>query len=325
MIIESWLNERATNATRGLVMSAYIIVNFGALTIGQLAVTLSPPTGFTLFAVATIATVLAAIPVALTRSAQPAPITLVRFRPAALYRASPVGVVGVTLVGMATGAFLALGAVSAIGEGLTAAMAAIFMSVATAGGALMVWPAGRLSDRIDRRLVLISLLSLAAIAGLVFAFVPLSRGPLFIWAFIFGMATVPTYAIAAAHAYDRAEPGSYVETAAGILLANAAGSIIGPLLASLLMEQLGSARLFVFTAFVHGCLVLFAVARMRIEAPPAQAEKADFDLAATAQVGTVVSPEPLDIDDPLVVVPASAGIPATEDQPGAAAQERGDQ
>ena len=174
MIIESWLNDRATNATRGLIMSAYIVVNFVAITIGQLTVTLYPPTEFSLFAIATMAIAIAAIPVALTRSAQPAPITLVRFRPAALYRSSPVGVVGVTLIGVANGSFWSLAAVSAVGAGLTPAEAAIFMSIATTGGALTQWPVGRLSDRVDRRIVLMSLLAVAALVGLALAFLPLS-------------------------------------------------------------------------------------------------------------------------------------------------------
>jgi MFS family permease len=303
MIIESWLNDQASNATRGLIMSAYIVVNFAAITVGQLAVMLDAPTGFALFAIATIVTALAAIPVALTRSAQPAPITVVRIRPAELYRTSPVGIVGVSLIGVANGAFWALGAVAAVGEGLSAAQAALFMSIATAGGALMQWPAGRLSDRVDRRLVLVCLLSVAAFIGLALAFVPVPRAGLFVLALLFGMATLPTYSIAAAHTYDRTAAGNFVETAAGILLANAAGSIVGPLLASPLMEEAGSSKLFLFIAFVQACLVIFAATRMGIQPATVPADKTGFDLAATASVGAVVSPELPDIDDPLVVAP----------------------
>ncbi len=92
MVIESWLNDRASNQNRGLIMSSYIVVNFTAITIGQLIVTLQSPGGFQLFTVAAMAIALATIPVALTRSAQPAPITLVRFRQVELFRRSPVGV-----------------------------------------------------------------------------------------------------------------------------------------------------------------------------------------------------------------------------------------
>jgi MFS family permease len=319
MIIESWLNDRATNATRGLIMSAYIVVNFVAITLGQLTVTLYPPTEFSLFAIATMAMAIAAIPVAMTRSAQPAPITLVRFRPAALYRSSPVGVVGVTLIGVANGSFWSLGAVSAVGAGLTAAEAAIFMSIATTGGALTQWPVGRLSDRVDRRIVLMALLAVAALVGLALAFLPLSHGGLYFLALLFGMATLPTYSIAAAHAYDHAQPGSYVETAAGILLTNASGAIVGPLLAATLMEQAGTSALFLFTAIAQASLAAFAFTRLGKRAAPATADKTEFDLAATAPVGGVMSPEPLDPNDPNVATPPGADADAPSGDKGSAA------
>ena len=301
LIIESWLNDSATNKTRGIVMSAYIMVNFSAITIGQLMVTLTPPTGFELFAAATLVVVLAAIPVALTRSAQPAPVTLVRFRPLALYRSSPVGVVGVGLIGFANGAFWSLGAYSAVGTGLTAAGAATFMSIATAAGALSQWPAGRISDRIDRRFVLIGLLLLAMLAGLALAFLPLPQTGRFVLAFLLGCFMLPTYSIAAAHAYDHATPGSYVETAAGILLVNAVGAAIGPLLASPLMGQFGPSMLFLFTAIMQAILAAFAFSR--IAKRPAPEGKTDFDLAATAPVGAVIPPELLDPENPNIAIP----------------------
>jgi len=301
LIIESWLNDSATNKTRGIVMSAYIMVNFSAITIGQLMVTLTPPTGFELFAAATLVVVLAAIPVALTRSAQPAPVTLVRFRPLALYRSSPVGVVGVGLIGFANGAFWSLGAYSAVGTGLTAAGAATFMSIATAAGALSQWPAGRISDRIDRRFVLIGLLLLAMLAGLALAFLPLPQTGRFVLAFLLGCFMLPTYSIAAAHAYDHATPGSYVETAAGILLVNAVGAAIGPLLASPLMGQFGPTMLFLFTAIMQAILAAFAFSR--IAKRPTPEGKTDFDLAATAPVGAVIPPELLDPKDPNIAIP----------------------
>jgi len=140
---------------------------------------------------------------------------------------------------------------------------------------------------------------------------------LFILALLFGMATLPTYSIAAAHTYDRTTPGNFVETAAGILLANSAGSIIGPLLASPLMEEAGTSKLFLFTAFVQACLVIFAATRMGIQPATAPADKTEFDLAATAPIGTVMSPELPDIDDPLVVAPLeiSAARPLAETGP----------
>ncbi len=303
MIIESWLNDRAVNANRGLIMSVYIMVNYGALAIGQTMVTLASPQTFTLFAIATLTMSIAAIPLALTRQAQPTPIAIVRFRPLELYRASPVGLVGVCATGVANGAFWSLGAVAAVGAGLTVHSAALFMGLVTACGALGQWPIGRLSDRVDRRLVLIGLLVAAAIVGLLFAVLPVTGTVWFVLAVFFGLAIAPTYSIAAAHAYDHAQPGNFVETAAGLFLASATGSIFGPLIASPMMESFGTSRLFLFTAIVHIALAIYVWSRLQVRPALPPTEKTEFDLAATAAIGGAMPPEP---EPPMVERPPDA-------------------
>ena len=283
MVLESWLNEGATNQTRGGIMAAYVMVNYSAIAVGQLGVTLHTPSDFTLFAVAAITMSLAAIPVALTTSAQPAPVAIVRFRPLQLFRQSPVGLVGVTVVGLANGAFWSLGAVAAVGAGLSAQQAAVFMAIVTACGALSQWPAGRLSDRIDRRYVLIGLLAAAAIIGLLFL-LPVPPMAWFGLAVLFGFAMSPTYSISAAHAPDHAAPGTFVETAAGLFVSNATAGIIGPLVASLMMATIGSSALFLFTAIAQAALAAYVFLRVRQRPAPVAPEKTEFDLAATAPV-----------------------------------------
>ena len=303
LIIESWLNDRATNENRGFVMSAYIVVNFTTIMAGQLMVTLYPVTGFAPFVLASMLVSIAALPVALTRSAQPAPITLVRFRPMELIRAAPVGVAGAFMIGCANGAFWALGPVFGTGSGLSIDDTAVFMAVAIAAGALSQWPVGRLSDRLDRRLVLAVLLVLSAIAGLALWLAPLGTDGLLVLAFLFGALTLPGYSLAAAHAYDKTQSGRYVETAAGILLVNGLGSIIGPLVAALVMQGIGLGGLFLFTAVTQLLMAAFAVVRMSIKASTAPADKTGFDLASTSPMGAVITPDPIDSADPLVAMP----------------------
>lgn len=303
MVIESWLNDRAANETRGGIMAAYVMVNYGALAVGQLLVTLREPTDFALFAAGAIAMSLAAIPVALTGSTQPAPVAIVRFRPVALYRQSPVGVVGIAVVGLANGAFWSLGAVAAVGAGLSAREAAIFMALVTAVGALAQWPAGRLSDRVDRRFVLIGLLSGAAVVGLLFL-LPVPPVAWFGLAVLFGCLMSPTYSVTAAHAYDHAAPGTFVETAAGLFIVNASGAIVGPLIASAMMGATGPSALFLFTAIAQGGLAAYVFLRVKQRPAPVAPEKGDFDLAATAPVTGGV---PLEMSDPNVVMPDDEG------------------
>ncbi len=303
LVIESWLNDRATNHNRGTVMSAYVFVNFIAFTVGQLTVTIYPIQETGNFIVAAMLASFAIVPVALTRSTQPAPLTVVSFRPRQLYRAAPVGLVASLMVGVANGAFWGLGPLSAQGNGLSVSKVALFMSGATLAGALVQWPVGHLSDRLDRRLVLFVLLIGAAVTGLLL-WVFAKNGLLLLgFGVLFGALALPCYSLAAAHAYDKTAVSDMVPTAATILLANAVGSAIGPLPASVVMALLGPRALFLFTAGAQILLACYVAYRIRIQEAVPEPEKTGFDLAATAPVGAVVTGEQLDPMDPSVMVP----------------------
>lgn len=320
LVIESWLNDRATNETRGLVMSSYVMVNFFAFTVGQLMVTLYPIEGSEDFMLAAMMASLAIIPVALTRSAQPAPITIVSFRPRQLYEAAPVGLVASFAIGIANGAFLGLGPLSAARTGLNVAEVAIFMSAATLAGAIAQWPAGRLSDRFDRRMVLLVLLIGAAVTGILLWLFATNGMLLVGFGLAFGALALPAYALAAAHTYDKTALSEMVPTAATILLANAVGAVIGPLLAPPVMDALGPRSLFLFIAVVELALAGYVFYRTKVQPSLSPPEKTEFDLAATAPVGAVVTSETPNPDDPLVVVPEpypppEAEMPAAEVPP----------
>lgn len=321
LVIESWLNDRATNDTRGLIMSAYVIVNFAAFTVGQMLVTLYPIEQAGSFMIAAMLASLAIIPVALTRSAQPAPIAIVRFQPRHLFHAAPVGLVASLVVGIANGAFWGLGPISAAGSGMDISEVALFMSAATLAGAAAQWPIGRLSDRVDRRLVLLALLIGAAVTGVLLWLTAASGVLLMIFGLLFGALALPCYSLAAAHAYDKTPNSEMVTTAATILLANALGAVIGPLLASAVMIALEPRALFLFTALAQGLLAIYVVYRTRVQPSLTTAEKTDFDMASTAPVGAMVTSETPDVNDPSVIVPDTYvpdnnGVPISGDGGG---------
>jgi MFS family permease len=310
LVIESWLNDHATNETRGLVMSSYVTVNFAAFAAGQFLVTAYPVQGAESFIVAAMLASAAIVPVALTRSAQPAPITIVSFRPGALYRAAPVGLVGSLMVGIANGAFWGLGPISAAGNGLSVREVASFMSAATIAGALAQYPVGRLSDRIDRRIVLLCLLVGAATVGVLLFLFAKAGWLLLTFGVLFGALTLPGYSLSAAHAYDKTRRGEMVQTAATVLLANALGAAAGPMLAALTMDALGPRALFLFTASIQALLAAFVFYRTLVMAP--SEEKIDFDLAATAPVGAVATGTPPAPHDPSPVMPEDVPTPVRE-------------
>lgn len=303
LVIESWLNNRTTNDTRGLVMSAYVMVNFGAFTVGQSLVTLYPIEQAGGFMIAGILGSLGIIPVALTRSAQPAPITIVRFRPVQLYRAAPVGLVASFMVGVANGAFWGLGPISAAGSGLDVSHVAMFMSAATLAGALSQWPVGRLSDRLDRRIVLFTLLTGASLTGVLLWLSGASGAVLIGFGVVFGALTLPTYSLAAAHAYDKTPAGEIVPAAATVLLANALGAVVGPLLGSAMMSALEPRALFLFTAIAQASLAGYVLYRIKVQASLTADEKTDFEMTASAPAGSMLTPEAPGPADPSIVMP----------------------
>lgn len=272
MVVESWLSEKSTNTNRGQVFSIYMIVNLSAVTLGQMLLPVADPAGFTLFAIAGIAIILALIPVALTTSAAPAPLGHVKLRLLRLYRMSPVGVIGCLAIGLANGAYAGMGAVFALEMGLHLSQVALFMSVSLVGGVLAQYPIGHLSDRMDRRIVIVGVCLGAIVIGLALALLGgfpglelqqhFGRGLLIALSALFGCFIYTQYSLCVAHTNDFIGREDFVEASSGLLLAYGVGASIGPFLAALIMEWSFPGALFAFTVTVHVLFVLFTLYRM---------------------------------------------------------------
>lgn len=311
-IVESWLHETATNETRGTVMSIYIVVLFASMMIGQVSIAGMEITSFVPFAAASVAVSLAVMPVCLTTANQPAPITLVRFRPTKLYKTSPAALVGTLLIGVANGAMWSLSPLYGSEIGLTTNQAAVYAASIIAGGMISQWPIGRLSDKMDRRVVLIALSVISAVIAVVIAVLPTSSfATALMLAMVIGVFSQPTYSVAVSHAFDHAAPEDFVETSSGLLMAFGLGSVAGPISASLLMLMSGPAGLYLLVAIVYSVMGAFILTRVFARSALDPEDKTDFEFAATAQVGAVVSPEPLDIEAANVIAPEE--FPAYDD------------
>lgn len=271
MALESWLNDRASNATRGRILSSYVIVNLTFLTLGQWLLLLASPAGFKLFSVAAIAYIFCLVPVGLTRLPQPTPQPAPALRLQRLMRMAPVGMAGVVTVGLANGAFWTLAPVYAQLLGFRTSGIATFMSSIIIGGALIQLPLGRFSDRLDRRWIIALACACAAAFGVVLAVLGRAgiKSPvlLFPTAFLFGASMLPLYSLSIAHANDRMLRSEFVEASATLLFVNALASVIGPLLAAVITAQAGMWALFLYTAAIHLSMTLFTFARLGAHAP----------------------------------------------------------
>ena len=277
MIIESWLNEKATNQNRGTVFSAYTIISLTVVILGQMMINFSTVESFLLFSVASVLVSLAAVPLSLSKATAPAQVQIVRIRLLYLFRLSPVGVTGAFLVGIQQGAFWSLGPVFADRIGLDTLAITLFMSSAVLGGAIGQWPLGKLSDRIDRRKVLIGASIAAAAVSITIRYVYPTLGEgVMLLALMWGITAFPLYSICAAHMNDHVKEGGFVEASSGLLLIFAAGAILGPLIISPFMTLRTPYALFGWIAAFELLLAVITVWRMTVKERVPEAERRDF-------------------------------------------------
>ncbi len=276
--IESWLNDRSSNETRGRVLSFYMLTFYLAIALGQTLVNVASVGSPDHFMIASSLIGLSLIPVAMTSLGEPNLGELRVLGVKELYTASPVGVVGAAVAGISVGFFYALAVVFARKIGLSTSEAAMFMSVVVLGGLAFQLPVGVLADRYDRRIVMPCILIAVGISwGLLTSSIATGL-PLFVlmtMALAFGGAISSIYPLCVALTFDRLERKYYVAASGHLLMVYSIGATIGPLLASTLMSIYGPYSFFLFesaVAIVYAVFVLFSVLR-RPKSPTDQQEK----------------------------------------------------
>ncbi|MFO8074546.1 MAG: MFS transporter [Actinomycetota bacterium] len=292
VVVESWLNDLATNETRGRVLGLYAIVTAAGLGGGQVLLVTADPGGIELFLLASILVSLALVPIALgARStphiAEPSPMGL-----GAVLAAAPLGVVGAAGAGLAHSAVIGLGAVYARDTGHSLEQTAAFMAVCILGGVVLQMPLSRASDHRDRRgVIAAAALAAAGIAALIAVTAPTGLG-LLAAAGLFGALAWPMYSLSIAHTNDWLSREQMIGASATLVLAAGAGSIVGPLLASVAMSLIGPAGLFATLALSYLVVGLYALHRMTVRpmAPRQRPAVAVAVLARTVAVTSAVRP-----------------------------------
>jgi MFS family permease len=240
IVVESWLNGAATGETRGQILSIYSMTGLIAGVVGQLLLPLVDPAGFRGFCIIATIIAFALVPIALTRSQSPSAVeNAPRNSLRRLYAQAPFGTVAALLCGASTGAFFALGPVFAQRRGLDADGIAILMASGTLGGFLMAWPLGWLSDRTDRRLVVIgAAITAAASIAVMQVVVPDEAGPelLYFCVALLGASIVPTYSIVIAQVNDAVAKNEFVAASSCLLLIQGTGAALGPAIAGFAMS-----------------------------------------------------------------------------------------
>ena len=273
VIMESWLNDKSTNKTRGKILSIYMIVTFSFVGLGQLLLNLSDPAKVDLFILVSILLSFSLLPILLSITDAPNFDNPKRLTLKELYILTPLGFVGAFFIGLAHSAIFGYGAVYAIAKGFSTFEISIFMIIVSTFGAILQWPIGYLSDRIDRRIILVGVTLIASCLSIfIVASSYLSLIIFFIiLAFYAGM-SLPMYSLAVAHTNDFLQPDEIVAASSSMAILVGIGAILGPIIASFFMKGIGPDGFFAYLFIVHLLFGLFGLYRMGKRAKPTDIE-----------------------------------------------------
>ena len=247
---ESWLNNASTNETRGQALSLYMIVQLVGIVAAQGLLVLGDPSGFILFVVPSVLVSVAFAPILLSISPTPAFDTAKRMSFGDLYRASPLGFVGMFLLGGAFSALFGMAAVYGTQAGMDVAQISAFVSMIFIGGLALQFPIGWISDRVDRRILILAVAGLGGLAAIVPLIASGSFTARLVAAFLVGGMTNPLYALLVAHANDYLEPDDMAAASSGLVFINGLGAVAGPLVTGWIMGRFGAGGFFIYIAVI---------------------------------------------------------------------------
>ncbi len=263
IVAESWLNDRVTNQHRGGLLAIYMVITLFGMAGGQLLLLTGSPTDYDLFIICSALITFAAVPILLSITPQPVPENAESLSIANLYSISPLGFVGTFAAGLMQGAIYSMGAVYTHNAGLSNSQTSFFMFSLIAGAALMQWPIGKLSDRVDRRKVIAALALFGAIMPAIgYLMFNLGADFLIASASLIGVGPLLLYSLFLAYTNDYLRPEQFVAAGSGLILVFGSGAVLGPPLTGMVMDSFGSQSFLWFLAIGQALLFAFALYRM---------------------------------------------------------------
>ena len=284
---ESWLNNASTNETRGQTLSLYLIVQMIGIIAAQALLNLADPSGYILFVIPSVLVSLAFTPILLSISPAPAFDTTRRLSFVALYNISPLGCVGMFLLGGIFSAQFGMASVWATQAGLNVRDLSIFVAGIYTGGLVLQYPIGWLSDRMDRRQLILVL----AVMGTVVLMVPVMFDVPFL--LLVGIGALgggisnPLYSLLLAYVNDYLEQSDMAAASAGLLFINGLGAISGPIITGWMMGVVGPSGFFLFMALIFGVLAAYSLWRMTQRRATPDAQSGYTALSPTSSAITV--------------------------------------
>lgn len=262
VVAESWLNDMASNATRGRLLSLYMVATMGGMTVGQFLLEAADPSGFELFVLASILVSASLLPVTLSASSSP-PIGIPEpFSLRELASEVPTGVVSSFWGGMSAGVLMGLGAVYAVAADVPGSRIPTFLAAPLIGSFLLQWPIGWISDRISRRTVMFWVAVAASVVCAALTLVPAGSWSAIGLMFLLGGTTFPLYSLTIAYTGDWLPQSKLTAASAGLVRVNGVGAILGPLVGAGLMEATSERAFFAVMVGTHAVIASYIAWRV---------------------------------------------------------------
>lgn len=259
---ESWLNDAAENEHRGQALSLYMIVQMAGIVAAQYIVTTADIDGYILFIIPSVLVSLAFAPVLLSANKSPDFSSTKPMRITNLIKTSPLACTAMFLLGGVFSAQFGMSAVYGDRAGLTVGQISIFVSTIYISALVLQFPIGWLSDRMDRRKLIIVLSFIGGFGSLV-AYV---LGGAY-WAILFSGAAMggtsnPLYALVIAYTNDYLERDDMAAASGGLLFVNGLGAVSGPVILGWTMDRFGPGGYWIFLFVLMTSVALYALYRM---------------------------------------------------------------
>ena len=259
---ESWLNNAATNENRGQLLSSYMVVQMAGIVAAQLLLLIGDPSGFELFVLISVLVSISFAPILLSITPTPAFETTKPMSIKELFSTSPLGCVGMFFLGGIFSAQFGMAPVFGTSAELSLPQISIFVAAFYIGAMFFQFPVGWLSDRMDRRILIVATSAIGFIAAVLAIFGENIFIILLGSAFFIGGMSNPLYSLLIAYTNDFLEPDDMASASGGLLFLNGLGAISGPLFTGYLMTEIGPTGFFVILAALLGLLTVYGFYRM---------------------------------------------------------------
>jgi len=276
IVVESWLNDRATNRNRGEVLGIYMFITFSGLAFGTLLLNFSSPEKYEPFILISLLFSIALIPILLTKRKPPKFKKINSINIRQLYKISPLGTFSMFCTGFIHSSIFTLGAVYAARLNFTIFEISLFLFLISISGAIFQWPIGYFSDRYDRRIIIIvstflsSIFCILAITSSgsslenMYLSTDASFGKtiFFIFITLYAGFALPIFTLNLAYVNDFIQKEKFVAAGAGLQIIFGLGAMGGPFLCSVFMSFYGANGFFIFLGLFHSVIGIFGLYRI---------------------------------------------------------------